>query len=250
VTANDGRRLELNRARDLTALFSDSLKLLRSHLGVFLALSAVVVVPVHLIVSGIGLGQLTGRYDPSPTLAESLIPVAVSYLVVAPLINAICIKVLQSIANGDDPSPGRSIVEGFEAFTPLFFAVLLAAVGITLGLFLFIVPGIYIAVRWFFVPQAVVIEGASGPTALAQSMRLTEGFWWRTFGIVLVANLAAALPGLLLTLPAEALGKQSGEAFWSLAGTILTELITTPFVALIATLLYYDLRARRAGAAL
>jgi hypothetical protein len=249
VTA-DGRRLELNRARDLTALFSDSLKLLRRHLGVFLVLSAVVVVPVHLIVSGIGLGQLTGSYDASPPLAESLIPVAVSFLVVAPLINAICIKVLQSIASGDDPSPGRSIVEGFEAFTPLFFSVLLAAAGITLGLFLFIVPGIYLAVRWFFVPQAVVIEGATGPNALRVSMRLTEGFWWRTFGIVLVANLATALPGLLLTVPAEALGKASGQAFWSLAGTILTELITTPFVALIATLLYYDLRARRAGAAL
>jgi hypothetical protein len=249
VTA-EGRPLELNRARDLTTLFSDSLKLLWSHLGVFLALSAAVVVPVHLIVSGVGLGQLTARYDASPPLAETLIPVAVSFLVVAPLINAICIKVLQSIANGDEPSPGRAIVEGFEAFMPLFFSVLLAAAGITLGLFLFIVPGIYIAVRWFFVPQAVIIEGATGPSALALSMRLTEGFWWRTFGIVLVANLATALPGLLLTAPAEALGKASGQAFWSLAGTILTELITTPFVALIATLLYYDLRARKAGAAL
>jgi hypothetical protein len=247
---DDGRRLELNRPRDLTALFSDALRIFRSHLGVFLALSAVVVVPVHLIVSGIGLDQLTGRYDASPPLAETLIPVAVSFLVVAPLINAICIKVLQSIASGEEPRAGRAIIEGFEAFTPLFFAVVLAAAGITLGLFLFIVPGIYIAVRWFFVPQAVVIEGASGPSALTVSMRLTDGLWWRTFGIVAVANLATAIPGLLVTTPAEALGKTSGHAIWSLAGTILTELITTPFVALIATLLYYDLRARKAGAAL
>jgi hypothetical protein len=105
-----------------------------------------------------------------------------------------------------------------------------------------------VAVRWFFVPQGVVIEGARGPAALAVSMRLTEGFWWRTFGIVLVANLATAVPGLALAVPLDALGRSSGDAAWSLAGTILTEIVTTPFVALIATLLYYDLRARRATA--
>jgi hypothetical protein len=244
VTA-EGGRLELNRQRDLTALFADSLTVLRRHFGTFMALAAVVVVPVHVIVSGVGLEQLTGDYDSSPPLEEALIPTAVSFLVVAPLLNAICIRVLQLIAEGGSPSPRRAIVEGFEAFTPIFFAVLLAAAGIALGLLLFIVPGVYVAVRWFFVPQAVVIEGATGPAALARSMEVTQGFWWRTFGIALVANLAAAIPGLLLSAPLAALAESSGRAVWALAGTILTEMITTPFVALVATLLYYDLRARR-----
>jgi hypothetical protein len=247
VTA-EGRLLQLNRPRDITALFRDAFVVLRSHFGVFVALSAVVVVPVHLIVSGVGLEQLTGEYDPSPSIGEGLIPVAVGYLVVAPLINAICIKVLHSVAAGEAPGARRAIVEGFEAFTPLFFAVLLAAVGIVLGLLLFIVPGIYVAIRWFFVPQAVVIEGVRGPQALARSMEVTTGFWWRTFGIVLMANLAAAIPGVLVSAPLAGVARESGRAVWSLAGTILTEMITTPFVALVATLLYYDLRARGAGA--
>ena len=243
----EGGRLELNRRRDVAALFADSLAVLRRHFGTFMALSAVVVVPVHVIVSGIGLEQLTGRYDSSPPLAEAMIPTAVSFLVVAPLLNAICIRVLQSIAQGGSPGARRAIVEGFEAFTPIFFAVLLAAAGIALGLLLFIVPGVYVAVRWFFVPQAVVIEGVTGPAALARSMEVTQGFWWRTFLIALGANLAAAIPGLLVSAPLAAVAESSGRAVWALAGTILAEMVTTPFVALLATFLYYDLRQRRGG---
>lgn len=241
----EGGRLELNRQRDLGALFADSFGILWRHFGVFLALAAVVVVPVHVIVSGIGLEELTSRYDNSPPLAETLLPTLVSYLVVAPLLNAICINVLRSLADGGKPSARRAIVEGFEAFAPIFFAVLLAAVGIALGLLLFVLPGVYVAVRWFFVPQAVVIEGKRGPGALVRSMEVTEGFWWRTFGIVLLANLAAAIPALLLAAPLTSLAESSGRTVWSLVGTILTEMVTTPFVALVGTLLYYDLRTRR-----
>jgi len=241
----EGRRLQLNRRRDPKELFSDSFSVLWRHLGVFLVLAAVVVVPVHVIVSGIGLEQLTGRYDRSPTLAETLIPTLVSFLVVSPLLNAICIHVLRSLADAEKPSARLALVEGFEAFQPIFFAVLLAAAGIALGLLLFIVPGIYVAVRWFFVPQAVIIEGVSGPQALGRSMEVTDGFWWRTFAIVLGANVLAAIPGLALAAPLAALAESSGRAVWSLAGTIATEMVTTPFVALVATFLYYDLRARR-----
>jgi hypothetical protein len=241
----EGRRLQLNRRRDPRELFSDSFAVLWRHLGVFLALAAMVVVPVHVIVSGIGLEQLTGSYDSSPPLAESLLPTLVSFLVVAPLLNAICIHVLRSLADAEKPSARQAIVAGLEAFQPIFFAVLLAAAGIALGLLLFIVPGIYVAVRWFFVPQAVVIEGVSGPQALARSMEATDGFWWRTFGVVLGANVLAAIPGLLLAAPLTALADSSGRAVWSLAGTILTEIVTTPFVALVATFLYFDLRSRR-----
>lgn len=243
----EGRRLELDRPRDLSALFSDAFAVLRSQLGAFLALSAVVVVPVHLIVSGIGLEQLTGAYEKSPSVGEKLIPAVVSYLVVGPLLNAMCIRVLTSVAEGGSPSVRRAIVEGFEAFTPIFFAMLLAAAGIALGLVL-VVPGIYLAVRWFFVPQTVVIDGARGTRALAGSMRVTDGFWWRTFGIMLVAYLAAAIPGVLLSAPFTALADSTGRAVWQLAGTIVTEIVTTPFVVLVATLLYFDLRARRAEA--
>jgi hypothetical protein len=237
--------LVLARPRDLSALVRDALRVLLRHIWTFIALSAVVVVPVHLIISGIGLEQLTARYDSSPTVAETIIPTGVSFLVIAPLINAICIYALHSVAEGGQPRPGRSIVEGFEAFRPIFLAILLAAVGIAAGLLFLILPGIYLAVRWYFVPQAVVIEEARGPGALSGSWRLTDGFWWRTFGILVVGNLVALLPALVLAAPLNAVAESTDRAVWSLIGTMATETLTAPFLALLSTLLYYDLRARR-----
>jgi hypothetical protein len=240
--------IELERPRDITALFGDSLSVYFRHAPIFIALSAAVVVPVHLVVLGIGLEQFTARYDESPSAAEAAVPTVVGFIVIAPLITAICIHALRAVARGGRPSAGQSFVAGFEAFTPLFFAILLAAAGVALGLVLLIIPGIYVAVRWFFVPQTVVLEGARGTGALTRSWEAVQGFWWRTFGLVIIVNLAAALPGLVLMAPFAALASSTDRAVWSMIGTICAESVTTPFVALFATLLYYDLRVRRASA--
>jgi hypothetical protein len=237
--------LELGRPRDITALFGDSLRVFRRHALTFLALSAAVVVPVELIVSGIGLEELTASYDRSPPAIEQVIPTAVSYLVLAPLITAACIYALRDVAAGERPRPGQAITEGLEAFTPIFFAIVLAALGIALGLLLLIVPGVYVAVRWYFVPQAVVLQNARGAGALTASGQTVQGFWWRTLGIVVLANLAAALPGLVLVGPFSAIADSTDRALWALVGRMAAEIVTAPFVAIVATLLYFDLRARR-----
>jgi hypothetical protein len=237
--------LELRRPRDVGSLFRDSLAVFGRHAWLFIALSAAVVVPVELIVEGIGLEMLTSSYDDSPTIAEAAIPTVVEFLVVTPIIAAICIYALHAIAEGGRPAPGQVFVAGFEAFTPLFAAVVLAAAGIALGLLALVVPGVYLAVRWFFVPQAVVMEGARGPAALSRSSQLVQGFWWRTFGLVLLANIAIAIPGLILLTPFTAIAESTDRAAWALVGSTLATSVTTPLVALFATFLYYDLLARK-----
>jgi hypothetical protein len=238
--------LELRRPRDVGALFRDALAAYFRHFWLFVALSAAVVVPAELIVEGIGLEMLTGSYDDSPSVPEALVPTIVEFLVVTPIIAAICIYALHQIAEGARPAAGEVFVAGFEAFTPLFWAVALAAVGIALGFVALIVPGIFLAVRWYFVPQSVVIEGTRGPDALSRSGQLVQGFWWRTFGLVLLANIAIAIPGLLLVTPFTAIAESTDRAVWVMVGSAVTTAITAPFVALYSTLLYYDLLARRA----
>ena len=236
---NGARRLALDQPSDVATLFRGALQVYGAHILTFLAVGAVVVVPVQVIVSGIGLDQLSAPYDKSPPPAEAIIPTAVNFLVVAPLITAICIHVLRSVAAGEGPAAGRAIVAGFEAFTPLFAAVLLAGLGVALGLLL-IVPGIYLAIRWFFAPQAVVIDGKRGPGALQRSGELVQGSWWRTFGIVLLSQ----LPAVLIGVPFASLAAGSDRQLFALIGEIVTQTVVAPFVALLATLLYYDLRAR------
>jgi len=240
--------IELERPRDIGALFGDALRAYRGNLGTFLLVSAAIIAPAELVVSGLGLEKLTGPYDESPAPAEAIVPTLVMFLVIAPLITATCISALREIAGGGKPRPWRTLAAGLDAFSPIFFAVLLAAVGIAFGLALLIVPGVFLFVRWFFVPQAVVLENARGSGALTASGRIVDGFWWRVFGIVILANLAATIPNLLLIEPFSAVARSADRAVWGLVGQIAAETVTTPFVALVSTLLYFDLRARRTAA--
>ena len=241
-------QLELRQRRDVGALFRDSLRVFFAHAWLFVLLSAAVVIPVELAVEGIGLEMLTSSYDDSPPLVQSAVTSLVAFLVVIPIITAICIHALHSIAGGIRPSPGQVFVAGFEAFTPLFGAVVLAALGIALGFAALFLPGVYLFIRWYFVPQAVVIEGARGPAALTRSTQVVTGLWWRTFGLVVLANLAVAIPGLLLLEPFNAIAASTDRAVWALVGTIVSSSVTTPVVALYSTLLYYDLVARPTSA--
>jgi hypothetical protein len=241
---NEPGGLRLARPRDFREIFADSLRILWQHLPKLLVLSSVVVVPVSLIVSGVGLEQLTSRYDSNPPPAEYALPGLVNVLVVTPLISAICIRVLLAVEQGGAPQARQALVEGFEAFSPIFLAVLLAAAGIALGLILFVAPGVYLFVRWYFVPQAVVVEGARGPAALARSGVLTSGYWWRTFGIWVFASLIALIPAAVLAAPFTSLAESTDHSVWALVGMILAEIVSAPFLALVSTLLYYDLRAR------
>jgi hypothetical protein len=239
--------IELERPRDVGGLLRDALVVYIRHFGTFLALGALVVVPSELIVGGIGMEQLSSGYDPSPTFAEAAIPSAVSYLVVAPLITAICIYALRSVAEGGSPGAREAVVKGFESFSPIFFAVLLAALGTLVGAIL-IIPGIYLFVRWYFVPQAVVLEGTHGPDALRASGRVVQGTWWRTFALILLVNLVALLIVFVVASPFAAAAESSDRALWALIGQIVAATITQPFGALFSTLLWYDLRARKRAA--
>ena len=239
--------LELRRPRTAGELFRDVWAVFTSHAGLFVLLSAAVAIPAEVIVEGIGQSKLTGAYDSTPSAADQIVPAVVGVLVVSPIISAICIYALHAIAAGQRPAAGEVFVAGFEAFTPLFAALVIAAVGVVLGFVAFIVPGVFLLVRWYFVPQTVVIEGARGTSALSRSFRLVQGRWWRTFGLVVLANVSILLPGLLLLVPFTAIAESTDRAVWEVIGSIVATSITTPFVALYSTLLYYDLAARAAA---
>lgn len=236
-------RLELARTRDITALFGDSLRAYGRHFGAFFAVAVAVVVPVQLIVAGVGLEQLSAPYDESPPLADTVVPTLVSYLVVVPLLTAALLQALGRLAGGERPRAVPALLAGLEAFTPVFFAVLLAALGVAAGLVL-IVPGIYLIVRWYFVAQVAAAERTGAVAALRRSWELVQGNWWRTLGIVVLANLAALVPALLIAVPFEAAAARAERELWSLTGSMLAEALTAPFTVLVANLLYYDLRAR------
>jgi len=242
----EGPGLDLGRPRDVGGLLRDAGGVYARHFGLLLLIGLAVCAPVQLAVTGIGLEELTSGYRADEPVARTAITAVVSFFVVTPLITAATIFVVGALARGERPRVGPSLQSALDVFTPLFLAVLMAAAGILLGALALILPGIYLAVRWYFVAQVVVIEGKRGVEALTRSAAVSRDAFWRTLGILLLANVLAAVPGILVLTPLSAAAQSADSQAVLLLGEIATESLTTPFVAVVATLLFHDLRVRQA----
>jgi hypothetical protein len=252
LTAPD--RAALDRPRDLGALLSDTVALYRRQFWTFLAIAFAVVVPVHAIVLGIGLGEFTGGYDSATGIdgklppASAYVPLVVQLLVVGPLVAVMTLHAVQEIAAGRKARAGESIQAGLDAFTPVFWPVLIAVL-CEIGTAITIVVPLVLLVRWYFVPQVVVVEGKRGTDALRASWELTRGFAWRVAGLVFVTQLLFILAGGLVSTPLSALAKSIDSQAVSLAAMTFGETLVAAPLGIFAALLYYDLRSRKAALA-
>jgi hypothetical protein len=237
--------LDLRRPRDVGGLIAEGFGLYLREFGTFIAIAAAVVVPVHLIISGIGLGHLTSNYDSTPSAGEQLLPIAGDVLVVAPLISAMCIYALLDVADGRKPSAGRAIQRGLDVFAPLLLVMVLYAAGVTLGLLALIVPGVYLLIRWSFVIQATVIDGKRGPESFRRSGEIVTGAWWRVLAITLAANFLIIGLSTVFALPFMAAAESSDRAVFELIGRTIGGVLFGAPAALITTLLYFDVRLRK-----
>jgi hypothetical protein len=235
---------DLARDRDLGRLLDDAFTLYRRHLGTLLLVAAAVVVPVELAISGFGLGQLTSGYDATPPIEGIIVQTGVALLVVTPLLTAMVVHVVVAAAKGETPTAASAISAGVDVFTPVLGAIVLATLGIFLGFLALIVPGIILAVHWYVVAQAVVVDGRRGTEALARSWQLVRGRALFVFGVMVVTNLMAALAGALVSIPGEAAAEAADAQAVALGASIVAEILTLPFLAVAGTLLFFTLKVR------
>ena len=86
-------------------------------------------------------------------------------------------------------------------------AVIVYVVVVAIGLLLFVVPGIWLALRFHLFPYAVVDRNLSWGEALRFSDKITQGFKWRLVGfyiVIYVINILGVLAlgvGMLVTIP-------------------------------------------------
>ena len=102
----------------------------------------------------------------------------------------------------------EEIIPSFHVLWRLVLASVVSGVLILLGLVLFIVPGIYLALRFSLVKFITIdMPGVSIGDALRKSSAMTSGAKWELLGLVLVIlfiNILGVIPlglGLLVTMP-------------------------------------------------
>jgi len=146
----------------------------------------------------------------------------------------------------------------------------LAVVGpaLALGLLFCGVLWLLPAGQFFFVLQAVMVEGKGPFKALGRSNGLVGGYGGRVSNCLILLAVIAWVIGLGVTFPlsylvdnvlhiapgalslfggASAIGRTAEEQIVSLITDGLAHLVLIPFLACVATVLYYDLRIRKEG---
>jgi hypothetical protein len=234
--------LDLDARRNLGELIELTFTLFGRHLAVFLSLTLLIVAPVEIAVPGVWGGYLADGGAATPPFGPGLVVFVADVVVIPPLVTALHVVVVQGLARGEEPAVGRALAGAAGRLLPAVAAVALYATAVALGLVALVGPGIWLAVRWYFAAQAVVVDRVGPAAALRRSALLVDGSWWRTGGALLafalIVDTFGAIAGALIR------GVDNGPLF--IASSIVVHTVTLSLAAIFGTLLFFDLRARAA----
>jgi len=235
-------RLDLSRPRAYGELLQTTIEVFRHRADVLLTVALILVAPATLIVDGIWGRALAEGVDARPELVTQGVSAALSVFVILPLVTAATALVVRGLGRAEaPPTTGEALRSAALAYPRVVAAVVLYIVGVFAGLVLFIVPGVYLAIRGYFVAQAVVLDGVGPVQALRASSDTVQHSWWRTFAYLLATALIFGIMGSV----AISLFGATGSGAVYVAGLTVVESIALSLTSIFATLLFYDLRARQ-----
>jgi hypothetical protein len=252
-------------------MFSDlldgSFRLLKANLWTIVLVAAVFLIPVNLVAAFFqrdllgGYGFLEFMQDPSlleeaagpgssnAPLVGSLVA-ALATLLVTPFIGGATSMIVTASYLGGELRAGEAMRATGRRFLVLLAVFLLTGLLKLAGLVVCLVGALVPMTLFLVTTPAVMVEETGPIQAMARSITLVRPRFWPVMAIGIGSGVLAGFLGNILAGPfsvaALAIGYRWG---WILAavGAILPALITTPFVSILATLVYFDLRIRNEG---
>jgi hypothetical protein len=148
---------------------------------------------------------------------------------------------------------GEAIRRGLSRFWPIVGLAILEWLGITIGLLLFVVPGVMLFVRWSAALPACVVEGLGPLASMKRSAQLTKGHRWKIFGIFVLISIGAAIVlGIIAGIVYGLVGTFSlaGVSRGLGLGALLWLVVTAIYSAynnVVSVMIYHDLRVAKEG---
>ena len=159
-------------------------------------------------------------------------------LVAAFLLQATLVKAVQDVRDGRaDLSIGGTVSAALPYIWPVAGASILAGIGIAIGLFLLIVPGLFLITIWAVIVPVIVIERSDVLASFGRSRQLVRGRGWHVFGTLVLVYLIMLAVNIVLGLVFRALPHVLGSGL----SAIISGTLISPFLALVVTLVYYRL---------
>lgn len=242
------------------------LKLLFVRLPAFYAINLVVLSPLiaYEIVAPLLIDMAPAAGDPTAALGAVGVGLVALFitLILQPVATAAILHIVMREYVGKSASIGEACGFALTRFLSLLGTSILVGLAVAVGTLLCLIPGIYFGVAFALASQVVVLEKLSGAGAMNRSQQLVSGYWWRVFGVLLLAGLAnlAVQVGVGLALesalPSRQLVPVGGgvrvvvDETNHIVNTVVTQLVNILFATYIAvctTLVYLDLRIRKEG---
>lgn len=158
-------------------------------------------------------------------------------LLIAPAV----IQALAELQRGHTPAIARSYAHSWSRVPAiaLGFLIVIVVGSIPLLLVIGLPITIWLIVRWHFFVQVLVFDReTTSREALRTSARIVQGRWWRTLFAVLLFDLLATIPGIVVGFGLLTLGR-TAVGFANSVSSILYAL-TIPLSVIAVTLLYLD----------
>ena len=246
-------------------ILDGAFKLLRANAGSAVIITAALIVPLAFVTAYLGRHALGGESifsvldDPSrvegtsTSAAEILLlygSVLARYLLFPFFIGAALSPVVEASYLGSERSAGEATRIALRVLPALIGAWLLTRLLWTLGLFFCVLPAFAVSTCFVVAAPTLVIERLGAVAALRRSVRLVRPMFWRVLLIsVLAGVIGYFVDNALGTVPQLAALMIGTDLAWPLlaVGQIVGSLVTMPFVAMVAILLYYDGRIRHEG---
>ena len=241
-----------------------SIKICIAHWRTLMQTVLVVVVPVQIIntlltadytLSSLDFGA-TQTQTPQETRDEfnrylgSLVLGTLLQLLAVLLAAAACFRAIAQSYLGEHADWRSSLSYALRRAPSLLWLTALYLLGVLIGSIFLVAPGVWLCIAWAFATPILLTEGLKGQRALARSHGLVKGRWWRTFGVIALGFILAWVVRsvvLALFLAAIFFGSDNDAlvlVLSALAG-VVGLLITTPLLAALLTVVYFDLRVRK-----
>ena len=250
----------------LSDILDGAFNLFKAEARTILVVTAAFLVPVQILAAFLQRGTFGGSgffnilTDPTTTEAvldsgstgqewATLISLAASVLIL-PFVAGAVSRVVSAAYLGERMTAGQAL----RAVASKWWAFILAWVMVHIlegiGALMCILPGLLVMALSVAVAPAIAIENLGPIAAMKRSFRLIKPRLFPVLGIALLAGLLTSTVGSVLG------GVPTGLAFviglrwgWPLlaVGSILSGLVSTPLISIVATLVYYDGRIRQEG---
>lgn len=153
------------------------------------------------------------------------------------------VTAIEDVRDGKaDLSLGETLSHVRPRLNTLAVAGILAALGITIGFILLIVPGFFLLTIWSLIVPVIVLENSGVMDSFGRSRELTRGNRWGVFGRILLTVLIVAVAGAIISAITTAILPDGVDDY---IANVVSSSLTAPYAALVWTMMYYRLRGAR-----